>query len=295
MYKVTIIANNDSVDFSPILNEISEGQASRNYCKDHGINYVKFWIQDPLPEGTVKSIEKKYKCTIFVISQEIIDYCHDPSIPKVAVFDLDSTLIQLEVIDALAASKPEIGDEVARITEESMRGLIDFKESLTRRVALLKGIAIEDQWKHIKETVKFTPGVPELFSDIFCKENGWTTAVLSGGFLPIATWVKDQLKLSHVFANNLEVDPSTGLLTGSLLPNHPIIDSKAKEHHLLSLIASNGAKVSVAVGDGANDLLMLDQADIGVAFNAKPIVQEKAKYRLNHPSIYALYHILSNK
>lgn len=293
MYSVTIIANNGSTDFAPVLNEIKEPKNEIRNQESDDIKFLKFKVMDPLSETTIKLIEKEHNCTVFVIPQEIINYCTDPSIPKVAVFDLDSTLIQMEVIDTLAASKPEIADQVARITEESMRGLIDFKESLTRRVALLQGIDIEAQWKHIKETVKFTPGVPEAFSDLFCKEKGWTTAVLSGGFMPIAEWVKDHLKLSFAFANNLQVDPETGLLTGKLLPDHPIIDSKAKEHHLLSLIASKGAKVSVAVGDGANDLLMLAQANIGVAFNAKPIVQEKAKYRLDNKSIYALYHILT--
>jgi phosphoserine phosphatase len=293
MYSVTIIANHESTDFSLVLNEINTSKTEIKSQPCEGIKFIKFKVTDPLPETTIKSIEKDHNCTVFMLPQEIINYCKDPSIPKVAVFDLDSTLIQMEVIDALAASKPEICDQVSRITEESMRGLIDFKESLVRRVALLEGIDIENQWNNIKETVKFTPGVAEVFANHFCKENGWTTAVVSGGFMPIAEWVKDRLKLSFAFANNLEVDPETGFLTGKLLPNHLIIDPKAKEHHLLSLITATEAKVSVAVGDGANDLLMLAQADIGVAFNAKPIVQEKAKYRLNNKSIYALYHILT--
>ena len=140
--------------------------------------------------------------------------------------------------------------------------------------------------------MKFTPGSVELFRDFFCKENGWITAVISGGFIPIAEWVREQLNLSFAYANILEIDPNTGLLTGNLFPEHAVIDSQAKEQHLLDLIQQHGAKVSVAVGDGANDLLMLGRATIGIAFNAKPIVQEKAKFRLNSDNIYSIYNIL---
>lgn len=284
MYKVTVITKSP-LNFQEIINEIDSNMKYEQYS-----NVSWFWIEDLSVLDLIK-VEKDYDCSIFAVSKEILDKIADPSIPKVAVFDLDSTLIQMEVIDTLAASKSEIADEVARITEESMAGRLDFKESLKKRVELLKGIDIEAQWKHIKETVKFTPGVVELFKNFFTKENGWTTAVLSGGFLPIANWIRDQLKLSYAFANDLEVQ--NGLLTGKLVSNHNLIDSKAKEQHLLRLIESEKAQVSVAVGDGANDLLMLAQATIGVAFNAKPIVQEKAKYRLNHPNINSLSYALN--
>jgi len=199
----------------------------------------------------------------------------------------------MEVIDTLAAWKPEIGDQVARITEDSMAGRIDFQESLKRRVSLLKGIPIEEAWKKIKETVEFTPGAVEVFQNFFNEQNGWTTAVLSGGFLPIAQWVKERLKLSEAHANMLQVD-SHGLLTGQLQPGHAILDSKAKESHLIRLVGQVNSAVSVAVGDGANDLLMLGVATLGIAFNAKPIVQERASYRLNHKNIFMLYHILKD-
>ena len=288
---MTVISHKNTSDFISLSKEFN----NISNFKVTGSSYCKFFAEETLSDEVIRRLEKAHSCDIFQLPHEIFEICWDPAIPKVAVFDLDSTLIQMEVIDTLAASKPEIGDQVAKITEESMSGRIDFRESLTRRVALLEGIDIDLQWKHIKETVKFTPGAVELFKRVFCKENGWITAVISGGFVPIAEWVRDQLNLTFAYANALETDPQTGLLTGKLLPNHPVVDSQAKEHHLLNLVQQHEAKLSVAVGDGANDLLMLGKATVGIAFNAKPIVQESAKFRLNTGNIYSIYHILKQE
>lgn len=287
-FQVSIIPHINSANLCEIIKEFHGAYE----IKIDNAGIVKFFVDETLSDEKVRKLEKIHSCDIFQLPLDILKLFWDPSISKVAVFDLDSTLIQMEVIDTLAASKPEIGEKVARITEEAMAGRIDFKESLERRVALLEGIDIGKQWEKIKETVKFTAGAEHLFKNLFCKENGWTTAVISGGFLPIADWVRSKLNLTFAYANQLEIDPQTGLLTGKLFPNHPLIDSHAKADHITKLIQKYRAKVSVAVGDGANDLLMLGKATIGIAFKAKPIVQEKAMFRLNSANIYSLYNVL---
>lgn len=250
------------------------------------------WHQDKIADGLIRETEIKYKCSIISLSGPLIAAINDPSIPKVAVFDLDSTLIQMEVIDELAKAKPEIAAQVAKITEESMAGRLDFKQALAKRVSLLEGLVIEPLWQKIKDEVRFTTGVFDLFQKLLNPQNGWTCAIVSGGFLPIAEWVRQKLGMQYAFANALEVDES-GKLTGKLLAGHDIVDGEAKRAHLLQLSNHVGAGVKMAVGDGANDLLMLRVADIGVAFNAKPIVQERAQYRLNNPDFSLLICALS--
>lgn len=215
--------------------------------------------------------------------------------PGLAVFDMDSTLIQQEVIDELARAVGRY-DRVAAITEAAMRGeapYTDFSASLRARVALLKGVPVSI-WDELKrDVITFTPGARELTRAL--RQLGWKTAVLSGGFTPLAEWVKETLGLDYAVANFLVADEERGgVLTGELVAGRPIIDGQAKRELLVQLAAENGVPIerTIAVGDGSNDLLMMGVAGLGIAFNAKPKVQAAAPARLNGESLLDVLYVL---
>jgi phosphoserine phosphatase SerB len=197
---------------------------------------------------------------------------------RLIVFDMDSTLIQQEVIDELA-KLAGVETKVKEITDRAMSGEIDFFGSLKERVALLKGHNAEQLFSHVKKNLIFTPGAKQLCSTL--KGLGYKMAVISGGFLPVAREVQRVLGLDYAFANTLEVDHKTGLLTGCTVG--PVVTPQRKRA-LLSMIAEvEGCEIkqTIAVGDGANDIPMLCTAGLGVAFCAKPKVQDVAKFRVN--------------
>lgn len=177
---------------------------------------------------------------------------------RLCVFDMDSTLIQQEVIDEIAAYVG-VQSEVSAITARAMNGELDFAASLKARVALLKGVP-SDVFERLKSKVTITPGAKEFCTIL--KRLGFSLVVLSGGFQPLADWLASQLGLDHAFANHLVSDPVTNTLTGELDPSHPIVDAQHKKNLLLSLAAGKGINLeqTMAVGDGANDIPMLQSA-----------------------------------
>lgn len=204
------------------------------------------------------------------------------------VFDMDSTLIRQEVIDMIAAYA-NVEAEVSKITEAAMNGEIDFNESLKQRVALLKGIP-STVFEELKSKITFTPGARSLTRVL--RSLGVKTAVLSGGFIPLANWVKGELGLDYAYANNLELTEDGTQLTGRTYGT--VVNNVVKGELLQEIAQKEGVPLSkvVAVGDGSNDLVMMGIAGFGIAFNAKPVVQKKAPSRINTPSLETILYIL---
>ncbi|KAJ5819833.1 hypothetical protein N7474_005424 [Penicillium riverlandense] len=209
---------------------------------------------------------------------------------RLAVFDMDSTLIQNEVIDEIAR---EIGveKEVSEITERAMNGELDFAASLKERVSLLKGVPA-NVFEKLKGVLTISPGARELC--VALKALGYKIAVLSGGFQPLAEWLAGELGIDYAVANHLEIDETSKTLTGKLVDSYPIIDATQKRALLQKIAAENNIPIAqtIAVGDGANDLLMLHAAGLGVAWRAKTKVQLEAPTRINGESMVDLLYVL---
>jgi phosphoserine phosphatase len=202
------------------------------------------------------------------------------------VMDVDSTLIQDEVIELLAERAGQ-GAEVARVTEAAMRGELDFEASLRQRVTLLAGLSV-DAVDEVRRAVQLTPGARTLVRTL--KRLDHEIGIVSGGFTQVTDALVADLGLDYAAANTLEV--VDGRLTGGLVG--PIIDRAGKAAALERFAAAAGVPLSqtVAIGDGANDLDMLARAGLGVAFNAKPVVREAAQVSLSVPYLDAILFLL---
>jgi phosphoserine phosphatase len=205
---------------------------------------------------------------------------------RLVVLDMDSTLIQGEVINELARLKG-VFDEVSAITHAAMNGKMDYDESLRQRVRMLKGMT-SAELEQVFQKIELTPGAADLISVL--KKLGYKLALISGGFTYVAERLKNQLGIDFVYANHLEI--KDGALTGNVIP--PIVNAQRKAD-LLDVIAQQ-EKIEldqvIAIGDGANDLLMLEKAGLGIAFNAKPTVREKADLSLGQKNLRSVLYLL---
>lgn len=208
---------------------------------------------------------------------------------RLICFDMDSTLIETEVIDELA-DRAGVGEQVRAITESAMRGEIDFNESFKRRVALLEGLD-ESVMREIAENLPITEGVERMMQVL--KRTGYKTAILSGGFTYFGNFLKQRFGFDYVYANDLEI--VDGKLTGRHLGE--IVDGKRKAEllRIIAQVENIDIEQTIAVGDGANDLPMLATAGLGIAFHAKPKVKQTARQSISTIGLDGVLYFLGFK
>jgi len=230
-----------------------------------------------------KVLAKSHELNIDLALQKMEAYRKNK---RLVFFDMDSTLVDMEIIDEMA-QRAGVFKEVARITEKARRGDIDFEEALVQRVALLKGLKVEELEK-IRNEIKLSEGAEDLVETL--KRLGYKLGLVSGGFDYFADYLKGKLGLDFAFANQLEI--RNGALTGKVLGK--IVDNtyKAKIVHMVANREGVLLDQTVAIGDGANDVLMLGQAGLGIAYNAKERLMRAANMSLGQARLRNILYIL---
>ncbi len=281
---VAKISQNHKLNIEKIIR--LTGRVSLNASERHGRSCIELSIR-----GAVDDVQQLKNDYMRLADEMGIDVAFQVEnmyrrMRRLICFDMDSTLIQTEVIDELA-ERAGVGEEVKAITESAMRGEIDFTESFKKRVSLLKGLD-ESVMKEIAENLPITEGMTRLIRIL--KKSGCKLAILSGGFSYFGNYLKDKYGFDYVYANELEIED--GKLTGNYIGD--VVDGKRKAEllRLLAQVEKVDIRQTVAVGDGANDLPMLGIAGLGIAFHAKPKVKANAKQSLSTVGLDGILYFL---
>ncbi len=289
LYVITILGK-DRVgivrDISKILLEHNVNIESTSLIARDKLISIEFVVDigsadpDQLKRSLKKSVEA---VNLDVVIQPYNEFKREK---RLIVFDMDSTLVDAEIIDEIA-KYAGVEDEVKRITERAMKGEIDFKTALVERVKLLRGLPVEVLEK-IYKNIKLTEGAKELIQAL--KKAGYKVAVVSGGFTYFTERLKEELGLDYAFGNELEIE--NGRLTGRIKGR--IIDAEEKARIIEEIAKKEGISKEniVAVGDGANDRIMIENAGLGIAFNAKEVLKEVADGTLSKENLIGLACVL---